>query len=260
MADMSLWLPAALIGAAFGSFLNVCVYRWPAELSVVQPRSRCGGCGHPIRWYDNIPVLSWLWLRGRCRDCGVGVSIQYPLVELLTAAIWGLAFARFGLDVEALRMALFLTVLLGIALTDAREMVIPDQFSLGGAALGLILAALPGGFSLVSAAVGAASGYVLMWVVKLAAEKALRKPALGVGDIHMMVLVGAFTGVTGVVLTLMLGCILGLVLGVPVLWIRGRLRPLESYLPLGLFLALGGAITFVWGPGIVDAYLAYVLS
>jgi leader peptidase (prepilin peptidase)/N-methyltransferase len=112
----------------------------------------------------------------------------------------------------------------------------------------------------VTAADGAASGYVLMWVVKLAAEKALRKPALGVGDIHMMVLVGAFTGVTGVVLTLMLGCILGLVLGVPVLWIRGRLRPLESYLPLGLFLALGGAITFLWGPGIVDAYLAYVLS
>jgi leader peptidase (prepilin peptidase)/N-methyltransferase len=260
MPDGFIWVTAALVGAAIGSFLNVCVYRWPAELSVVSPRSRCGACGHTVRWYDNIPVLSWLLLRARCRDCGVHLSVQYPLVELLTAIIWGAAFARYGPAVEALRMALFLTVLLGIALTDAREMVIPDQFSLGGAALGLGLAALPGGFPLLTAALGALTGYLLLWAVKLAAEKALGKPALGVGDIHMMVLVGAFTGAAGVILTLLLGSLLGVVLGVPVLWIRGRLRPLESYLPLGLFLALGGAIAFLWGQGIIDAYLRYVLA
>ncbi|HSJ13575.1 MAG TPA: prepilin peptidase [Longimicrobiales bacterium] len=260
MTDVVLWLPAAFVGAAFGSFLNVCVYRWPAELSVVSPRSRCGHCGHTIRWYDNVPVLSWLLLRARCRDCGAPVSAQYPLVELVTAVIWGVAFAHFGLDVEALRMALFLTVLLGIALTDAREMVIPDQFSLGGAALGLALAALPGGYPLTTAALGALVGYLLLWAVKVAAEKALGKPALGVGDIHMMVLVGAFTGPAGVILTLLLGSLLGLVLGVPVLWLRGRLRPMETYLPLGLFLALGGAITFLWGRQMLDAYLRYVLA
>jgi leader peptidase (prepilin peptidase)/N-methyltransferase len=260
VADALLWLWAGLVGAAIGSFLNVCVYRWPAELSVVKPRSRCGACGTTIRWHDNIPVFSWIALRARCRACGARVSVQYPLVEFTTAVIWAVAFARHGLDVESLRMALFLTILLGIALTDAREMVIPDQFSLGGAALGLALAAVPRGFAFTTAALGALTGYLLLWAVKLAAEKVLRKPALGVGDIHMMTLVGAFTGAQGVLLTLLLGSLLGVVLGVPVLWVRGRLRPLESYLPLGLFLAMGAAVTYIWGQVIIDAYLRYVVA
>lgn len=250
---------AALFGAALGSFLNVCVYRWPAELSVVKPRSRCGGCGTTIAWYDNIPVLSWLLLRARCRRCGARISVQYPLVELGVAAIWALAIWQVGANVEALRLASFLTILLGIALTDAKEMVIPDQFTLPGAALGLLLAAVPEGFSFRSALIGAVTGYVLLWAVKLGAERALRKEALGVGDIHMMVLVGAFTGATGVVLTLLLGSVLGLVLGVPVMWVRGRLAPMQSYLPLGLFLAMGGAVTILWGEALIDWYLRAVL-
>lgn len=250
---------AALFGAALGSFLNVCVYRWPAELSVVKPRSRCGGCGTTIVWYDNIPVLSWLLLRARCRHCGARISVQYPLVELGVAAIWALAVWQVGANVEALRLACFLTILLGIALTDAKEMVIPDQFTLPGAALGLLLAAVPDGFAFRSALIGAVTGYLLLWGVKLGAEKALRKEALGVGDIHMMVLVGAFTGATGVVLTLLLGSVLGLVLGVPVMWVRGRLAPMQSYLPLGLFLAMGGAVTILWGKALIDWYLRAVL-
>jgi len=252
-------LAAGLLGAALGSFLNVCVYRWPAEQSVVSPRSRCGACGTTIAWYDNIPVLSWILLRARCRHCGNPISIQYPLVELAVAAIWGLAVWQLGPGAEALRLASFLTILLGIALTDAREMVIPDQFTVPGTALGLLLASIPGGLPFRSALIGAAVGYALLWGVKLAAEKALRKPALGVGDIHMMALVGAFTGPIGVLLTLMLGSALGLVLGVPVMWLRGRLLPMQSYLPLGLFLALGGAVTILWGPSIIDWYLRTVL-
>lgn len=257
--DWYLVLAAVLLGAALGSFLNVCVYRWPAEQSVVRPRSRCGACGTPIAWYDNVPVLSWLLLRARCRNCRARISVQYPLVELAVAALWGAAAWRFGPSVEALRLALFLTILLGIALTDAREMVIPDQFTLPGAAIGLLLAAWPGDPTFRSALLGAALGYVLLWGVKLAAEKALARPALGVGDIHMMLLVGAFTGPAGVVLTIMLGSVLGLLLGVPVIWARGRLAPGQSYLPLGLFLALGGAITVVWGGTIIDWYLRLVL-
>ena len=179
-----LWIYAALLGAAIGSFLNVCVYRWPAEQSVLRPRSHCPGCQQPIAWYDNIPVFGYLMLRGRCRNCGTEISAQYPAVELMVSLIWLGAAIRFGASVETLHSAIFLTLLLGIALTDAKEMVIPDQFSLGGLLIGLLLAAVPGGISLVASLVGAAVGYAGFWAIKIAAEKALKKPALGVGDIH----------------------------------------------------------------------------
>lgn len=262
MTELPTWylvLAGGLIGAALGSFLNVCIYRWPQDLSVVRPRSRCGGCGTPIAARDNIPILGWLLLRGRCRHCGVGISVQYPLIELTTTLIWALSVLYLGATLEALRVASFLTLMLGIAMTDARDMVIPDQFSLGGAALGLLLAAPSGGFPVTRALVGALVGYGLLWGVKLAAEKALGKPALGVGDIHMMACIGAFTGASGVVLTLMLGSVLGLLLGVPVMWLRGRLAAMQTYLPLGVFLALGGAVTLLWGERIIDWYLALVL-
>jgi leader peptidase (prepilin peptidase)/N-methyltransferase len=251
---------AGLLGAVLGSFLNVCVYRWPLGESVVRPRSRCPACARPIAWYENVPVVSWLALRGRCRGCGVRISVQYPLVELATAAIWVAAVARFGPGVEAVRMGAFLTMLLGIALTDARHMVIPDQLSLGGAVLGVALAALPGGFPLRSALVGAVAGYVFLWLVKLGAERAFRKPALGVGDIHMIAMVGAFVGVPGTLLTVLLGSALGLAIGVPVIWIRGRLQVMGSYLPLGTFLAMAAAISYLWGEALIDWYLGAVVG
>lgn len=258
LPDYWIWIYAALTGAAVGSFLNVCVYRWPAEQSVLRPRSRCPHCSHALAWYDNIPIFGYLWLRGRCRYCGAAISAQYPAVELLTALIWLGAAIRFGATIETLHSAVFLTILLGIALTDAKEMVIPDQFSLGGTLIGLLLAAVPGGFSLLTGVIGAASGYIGFWLLKLGAEKALKKPALGVGDIHMMAMVGAFTGVEGVIITMMLGSLAGLLIGVPVMWARGRLEMLGTYLPLGVFLALGGAVAHMWGPLLMGWYMDWV--
>jgi leader peptidase (prepilin peptidase)/N-methyltransferase len=260
MPEWPVLVYAAVLGAVVGSFLNVCVYRWPLGQSVVRPRSRCPGCGHPIAWYDNIPLASWLALRGRCRHCRARISVQYPLVELATALIGLAAAARYGVSVEAFRMAIFLTLLLGIGLTDARHMVIPDQLSLGGTAIGLGLAALPGGFPLLDAGLGAVVGYAFFWLVKLLAEKAFRKPALGVGDIHMMAMIGAFTGIAGALLTVLFGSLLGLVIGVPLSWWRGRLTLLGTYLPLGTFLAIGAAIAFLWGPALVDWYLRLAIG
>jgi len=139
MTDLVFTIYLTLVGAAIGSFLNVCIYRWPAGESVIRPRSRCPGCGKGIAWYDNIPVLSWLVLRGRCRSCGEGISIQYPLVELAVATIWlGMAL-WMGPGLEAVRGAIFLTILFGIAIIDGRHQIIPDQLSLGGVAAGLLL-------------------------------------------------------------------------------------------------------------------------
>ena len=246
-----------LVGAALGSFLNVCIYRWPAGESVVRPRSRCPGCGRAIAWYDNVPVLSWLLLRGRCRGCGERISIQYPLLEAAVALIWlGMALWQ-GPGLEAVRGAIFLTLLLGIAIIDGRHRIIPDQFSLGGALAGLLLAAWPGGMAFTAALLGAGAAYGFMWLVKWGGEAAFRKPALGVGDIHMMAMVGAFVGLGGALLTVMLGSTFGLLIGVPIAYFKGDLEAMGTYLPLGTFLALGGAVAYLWGDPIIGWYLGF---
>ena len=123
---------AAVVGAIVGSFLNVCIVRWPAGESVVRPRSRCPRCARPVAWFDNVPVVSWLALRGRCRGCGEPISPQYPLVELATAALWGAAWWSVGPTLSALRLAIVATILLGIAVADLRYYLIPDGFTVTG--------------------------------------------------------------------------------------------------------------------------------
>jgi leader peptidase (prepilin peptidase)/N-methyltransferase len=240
---------AGLVGACVGSFLNVCVYRWPADLSVISPPSRCGSCGTPIRWYDNVPVLGWLWLRGKCRACGARISIQYPLVELLTAALWVMAAWRFGLSWQTLATAFFFTLLLGIALSDARTYIIPDQFTLGGLVIGLALSFAPGGISPVRSVIGAAVGFALLWMVAVLGEWAFKKPAMGGGDIKMMAMVGAFLGPLGVLLTIFLGALFGSLIFAPISYRTGKL------VPFGIFLALGAALTEPFGQAMIDWYV-----
>lgn len=254
MPPLLLWSYAALTGAAIGSFLNVCVYRLPEGLSVVRPRSRCPGCETPIAARDNVPVLGWLLLRGRCRACGTGISIQYPLVELVTALLWVAAVARHGWSWQSLSTAVFFTLLFGIALTDARAYIIPDEFSLGGLALGLLLSLAPAGITPLRSAAGAALGFALLYAVAVAGEWAFRKPAMGGGDIKMMAMVGAFVGVSGTLLTLFLGALLGSLIFGPISWKTGKL------VPFGIFLALGAAVVEPWGGTMVDWYMRTVVG
>lgn len=171
------WIPwlAGLFGLALGSFLNVCTLRWPRDMSVVKPRSRCPRCEQPIAGYDNLPVVSWILLRGKCRSCSLPISVQYPLVELATAFVWAGAFWLHGPTWEALRAALFMTLLLGIAVSDARFYIIPDQFSLGGAILGVALSFAPDGPSWQRALLGAVGGYAALWLVGVAGTWLVRK-------------------------------------------------------------------------------------
>ncbi|HEX5724922.1 MAG TPA: prepilin peptidase [Longimicrobiaceae bacterium] len=249
MPDWLLWVYAVLVGASAGSFLNVCIYRWPAGESVVSPPSRCPACGAAIRWYDNVPVLGWLWLRGRCRACRAPISVQYPLIELTTASLWLAAVLRHGLSWQALASAVFFTLLLGIALTDARCYIIPDEFTLGGLVIGLALSLAPGGIAPLWSLLGAALGFGLLWVVAVLGEWLFRKPAMGGGDIKMMAMVGAFLGPAGVVLTLFLGALFGSLIFGPISLKTGKL------VPFGIFLALGAGIAEPWGTAITDWYL-----
>jgi leader peptidase (prepilin peptidase) / N-methyltransferase len=245
---------AGIFGLTLGSFLNVCAYRWPNELSVVSPRSCCPICDTQIRWYDNIPLLSWIALRGTCRDCLEPISVQYPLVELATGLIWVGTFWYAGPTWEAGRGAFFLTVLFGIALTDARYYIIPDEFSLGALVVGLAASFLPGGIGAGSAFIGAALGYGLLWTVARLGKMAFKKDAMGGGDVKMMAMIGAFLGPAGVFLTLFLGALLGSAIFGPISWKTGKL------VPFGIFLAAGAAVTFGWGEVLIGWYQSQMLG
>ncbi len=245
---------AGVLGLALGSFLNVCALRWPQDESVIRPPSRCPGCRENVRWYDNLPVLSWVLLRGRCRSCGTGISPQYPLVELATGLIWGGMVVVQGFEVEALRGAILLTILLGIAVSDARFYIIPDQFTIGGAALGLLLAFFSPALGPLEALVGMVVGFGLLWFTAWAGKKVFKKEAMGGGDIKMMALIGAFLGVQGVFLALFLAAFLGAVIFGPISIRTGKL------VPFGIFLAAGAALTYGWGEWMVEWYMAWAFG
>lgn len=245
---------AAVLGACVGSFLNVCVFRWTASESVVRPASRCRSCGDPVRWYHNVPLLGYLLVRGRCPRCGARVSLQYPLVEAATGLIWAGTAYHWDGQPEALRGAVFLTVLLGIALADARTYLIPDQFSLGGAALGLAAAPLPGGVDAGAAAKGALLGFGLLWGIAVVGRLVFRKPAVGGGDIKMMAMVGAFLGPASVLVTLFGGALAASVVFAPLSLRSGKL------VPFGVFLAVGAAAAYAWGNRIVGWYVSLVVG
>jgi leader peptidase (prepilin peptidase)/N-methyltransferase len=280
---------AFLFGACIGSFLNVCVARWPRELSVVRPRSRCPSCGHQLRWFENIPLASWLVLRGRCRCCRESISIQYPAVELAVALGWAGAFWYFGVTLEAFRIAVFGTTLLGIALTDAKHYLIPDGFTLFGLLWTVTLSVV--GFFLTEpshfatpydALVGACAGAGMIAIVGWLGEVAMRREAMGLGDVTLMAFVGAAVGPARALVTVFVGATLAAAVFVAVVYPvvaltrryqpHGR-RPHQTELalgarngsaaspfdaplvPFGVFLAPAAMVTLLWG----DALLAWII-
>lgn len=277
---------AFVTGACIGSFLNVLIYRIPAGQSIVTPRSHCK-CGHWIAWYDNLPVLSWFLLRGRCRACGERFSIRYPAVELLTALLfWGLWDpTAIAASVCAWIMA---GMLIAAAFIDIDTMEIPDRFSIGGFVVGCLCSvAVPGlhgfvdsGFVLVDGLAGGVEGLLgafvgsglILWLA-LVAEAILRKEAMGFGDVKLMGAIGAFCGWQGAVFALFGGAVLGL-LGVVLgkLFVRssaptGRTdaaaadaveidESAAQRIPFGPALAAGALVYMLWMQAPVDAYFA----
>lgn len=263
-----------LLGACIGSFLNVCISRWPAELSVVSPRSRCPRCRQQIAWYDNIPLVSWVVLRAKCRGCGLPISAQYPLVEVTVGALWLASFLVFGPTLTMLRLAIAATILLGIAITDLQHYVIPDGFTVTGFIVALILPvpALmvgdPGPFAGPWAAlVGACTGAGIIAIVGWLGEVALKREAMGQGDVTLMAFVGAMVGPERALLTVFVGAALASVafiaLVAPITWLRARRAGVEYELPLvpfGVFLAPAGLLTLLWGDALLQWYFATMIA
>jgi len=251
-ADALALAGAALLGLCLGSFLNVCILRLPHEQSLLRPPSSCPKCRRPIAWRDNIPVVSWLLLKGRCRHCGARISVQYPVVEAAVGLLWLAAVLAYGATVQALAAGLLGTILLGIAITDARHYLIPDEFTWGGLVLGLTLSLWGGVDGFLQAVLGAVAGFALLFVVAQAGRWAFREEAMGGGDIKMMAMVGSFIGWKGVLLTVFLGAVAGSVVFLPLSLKRKRL------VPFGVFLAVGAGVTFVAGDAIIQWYLQFL--
>jgi leader peptidase (prepilin peptidase) / N-methyltransferase len=260
-------LAGILVGLLVGSFLNVCIHRMPRDLSVVRPRSHCPACEAWISWYDNIPVLSYLWLGGRCRHCKARISFRYPLVELLTALTFGIVCQRYGFTWMSLKECLFGALLIGLIFSDFEQMILPDEFTLGGTALGLLLAPFvpvdgflmflllpaawgPRVMSLGEALLGALVSSLSLWGVGELYYRLRKREGLGLGDVKMVAMIGAFMGLQGTLLTLVIGSVLGSLLGL--LAIVALRKDYTSYeLPFGSFLGAAAMLVGVYGPALL---------
>jgi len=267
---------AFVVGACIGSFLNVCISRWPAGLSVISPPSRCPHCERPIRAYENVPILGWLMLGGRCAGCKARISIQYPVVELAIGLLWAATVWHYGATFLALRVAVFVTVLTGIAITDAKHYLIPDGFTLFGLAwvIGTAFAAifvsphLQSPFAtpydtLIGAFTGAGAIAVAGWL----GEVMLKREAMGFGDVTLMAVAGAALGPHRSLLTIFIAATLGVIIFLgavyPTVWILGKMRQQEPELPLvpfGVFLAPAAVLALFVGDPLIHWYAARFLG
>jgi len=241
-----------IFGAMIGSFLNVVIYRMPLGLSVVRPASRCPKCETPIKPWQNIPVISYLMLRGKCAKCGVGISVRYPLVEALTGALWALLFLRYGLTLELAPYIIFITGLIVVTFIDIDHKIIPNELSLGGMVLGVAASFItPLGWQ--QSLIGLAVGGLGLWAVAEGFAILMKKEGMGFGDVKLMGAIGAFTGWQGVLFTILVGSVAGSVIGIVAIKLSGKGKELK--IPFGPFLSLGAAIYIYRGPELINWYI-----
>jgi leader peptidase (prepilin peptidase)/N-methyltransferase len=280
----SLWqirsvIPLAvfLFGLVIGSFLNVCILRIPAEKSIVLPASSCPKCGKAIAPYDNVPIVSWLLLGGKCRNCKAKISALYPMVELLTGLLFLACYFAFGLRLDALKWALFAALLVVLTITDLRERILPDEVNFFGLGLGLLLSFFTPPIdgtaqwiatrsfdfpppqpilSFVDALVGAAVGSGMLWLVAEGYFRLRGREGMGLGDVKMMAAVGAFFGLKRTLMTVLAGSLLGSVIGLGVIALLKKGRDYE--LPFGTFLGAGALLVLFFGTPALQWYQSLI--
>lgn len=253
-------------GAILGSFFNVLIYRIPAGLSIISPGSRCPNCKRPVKSIENIPILSWLFLKGKCAGCGIKISIQYPLIELVTGlfslTIWYMLFnpliitdkplLSYGVDFF---MLLTLLILIPISIIDIRHYIIPDSITLGGLVISVLLSFIPGFLTPLESLIGLLVGGGILYGIGIIGELILKKEAMGGGDIKLMAFIGALWGWKVATTSIVLGAFLGAFIGLFLMAIKKNNS--ENMLPFGPFLALGVVCSVFWGNQIIYFYLNF---
>ena len=257
-----------VVGLIVGSFLNVCIYRVPRGRSVVYPGSACPHCDHPISALENIPVLSYLFLGRKCRQCGAKIAWVYPLVEALTAVLFYLLFLKYGFESPFFVNIVFFSILVILIFIDLFERLLPDVFTLGGLAFGFVIAPFQSGEFFPDAGplnlsnvllryydsfLGVLMGAGFLWLVAEVYLRMKKVEGMGFGDIKMMAMVGAFLGWQHTWMTILLGSLLGALVGSLYIYVLRKGTKYE--LPFGSFLAVGAMISTLWGKSILTAYL-----
>jgi leader peptidase (prepilin peptidase)/N-methyltransferase len=243
-----------LFGLAWGSFLNVVIYRLPRGLSLISPPSACPGCGRRIKAYDNIPVISYILLRGKCRACGLRISLVYPIVELITPICFLLLYARFSLSVAFFASCLFASALIALCFIDLHHQILPDEITLPGLILALLYSGFRSDMTLRQSMIGAVSGAGFLLLIYAAYLLLRKKEGLGMGDVTLMLLIGAYLGWVKAFFTLLAGSFVGALVGLFLMSFRKK--DLQFALPFGTFLAPAAFVALVWGDRIINAYIS----
>ena len=247
------YLVAFIFGLLIGSFLNVCIYRIPKGESIIFPPSSCPSCGERIRWYDNIPVISYLLLRGRCRHCGGRIPLRYPIVELLTAVLTVVILWRFGLSVSAFYYLVLTYVLIVISFIDLDTMLVPVKLCYFAMLAGILLSPLVPEVSFKDSVLGASFGAGLILFIIETYAVFTGKEGMGYGDANIMALIGAFIGWQKVLLALFIASFVGALVGMGYVFLKGK--SLKVAVPFGPFLSVGGYLTVLYGDKLLSLYL-----
>lgn len=240
-----------IFGAVIGSFLNVCIYRIPLKKSIVSPPSSCPGCGHRLSWIDLIPVISYLALCGKCRQCGVSISYRYCLVEVLTGSIFMMAFLKFGLGTKFLTAIILASLMIVIAFIDIDHRIIPNRLVVFGLISGIIMGFLRPNAEIYFMFFGTLTGFGLMFLIALAS-----RGQMGFGDVKLAAVMGVFLGWQGVLLAIFLAFFTGAVYGVLLILFKGQGR--KTAVPFGPFLACATVASFLWANQMISWYLKLV--
>jgi len=242
-----------ILGALIGSFLNVCICRLPREESIVTPGSHCPQCKNPIRFYDNIPLVSYVLLRGKCRYCGKPISIQYPMVEGITALFSWVLFATYGPSLSYLFFFAFVAALIVMTVIDLQHQIIPDVISLPGMGVGLLGSLILPHLSFLNSLGGLLLGGGSLFLVGTIYQWLFKREGMGGGDVKLLGMIGAFLGWKAVILTILLSSLIGSLIGILVMVLKGK--DFKYAIPFGPFLSLGAALTLFYGESMIRWYL-----
>ena len=241
-----------ILGLIVGSFCNVCIYRIPKNESIIYPASHCSKCRSKIKPVDNIPLLSFILLKGRCRNCKSKISIQYPMVEFLSGLIYLIIYLIYGLSVQTLIYIILSSALIIIAFIDLNEQIVPDVISLPGIVTGFIISFFVPYISFINSALGVVVGGGIILIIALVGSMIFKKEAMGGGDVKLAAMIGAFLGWRYTIISLFLGFFLGALAGI--FLILSKIKSKEEMVPFGPFIALGSLITLLWGEKIIAWY------